>query len=82
MDVTIKVNWQDGQVTHHQIANLPELAPEALAELLDQELVDWLEPDELPFAADGSALSWGAIEIVAGAGFCGDVSCEVDALAC
>ncbi len=82
MDVTIKVSWQDGQVTYHRIANLPELAPEALAELLDQELVDWLEADEPPFGADGSALSWGAIEIVAGAGFCEPVDCEVDALAC
>lgn len=68
MDAAVRVSWSDGQVSHHRICNLPELAPEALGELLEQELVDWLEPSELPCAPDGSALAWLSVQIVSAEG--------------
>jgi hypothetical protein len=63
MDVTIKVSWEDGQVTRHEVSNLPELSPEALQEELEQDLASWLEPDGLPLSPQGLALGWVAVDI-------------------
>ena len=83
MDVTIKVGWQDGQVTHHQISGLPELAVEALREELEQDLASWVAPEELPLSEEGEAIGWSSVEIeAADSDLTGDADCELCDLAC
>jgi hypothetical protein len=58
VDVTVIVTWQDGQVTRHHIRDLPDLSTEELDELLDKNLVSFLDPGELPTSSEGWALTW------------------------
>jgi hypothetical protein len=82
MDVTIKVSWEDGQVTRHEISNLPELSSEALQEELEQDLASWVEPEALPLSDEGWALGWTSVEIESADETLADyASCEVSARA-
>ncbi len=75
MDVTIKVSWQDGQVTRHSLSGLPELPIDALHQELEQDLASWLEPDEMPLSDEGWALGWTAVEIEAAGETSADGAC-------
>jgi hypothetical protein len=63
MDITVVVTWQGGQVTRHEIRDLPDLRVEELKERLDKDLASYLDPDELPLSPDGWALGWVSVEL-------------------
>jgi hypothetical protein len=61
--VSVTVTWSDGSTTRHVVRGLPGYPPAAIEELVEKELVDWLDPDELPDDAGGGAMAWVAVRV-------------------
>jgi len=68
MDLMIKVTWEDGQVTLHELSGLPELPWDQVCEVLEMDLASYVEPDEMPLSPEGWALAWTAVRIAGGPG--------------
>jgi hypothetical protein len=62
LDAVIKVLWDDGRVTQHQLVGLPGLPTEQLVEMLEHDLASYLPPDEMPISEEtGDALAWASV---------------------
>ena len=65
MDVTIRVRWSDGSVSHHTVCGLPYSDVAVIQEVLEKGLADYLDLDsEGPTDEDGVPLGWVAVELV------------------
>jgi hypothetical protein len=65
MDVTIRVRWSDGSVSHHAVCGLPYSDVAVIQEVLEHKLADYLDLDsEGPTDDEGVPLGWVAVELV------------------
>jgi hypothetical protein len=65
VDVTIRVRWSDGSVSHHFVCGLPFQDVAVIQEVLEKGLADYLDLDsEGPTDEDGVPLGWVAVELV------------------
>jgi len=65
VDVTIRVRWSDGSVSHHAVCDLPYRDVAVIQEVLEHKLADYLDLDsEGPTDEEGVPLGWVAVEVV------------------
>ena len=64
MDLTIRVTWEDGQTTRHELSSLPHLPEDQIIEALEMDLASYLDADEMPLSPEGWALAWDSVSVV------------------